>query len=38
MLVEDKYEGPRLENGKVTLKFMQVNKELGVNKPQTVGY
>jgi hypothetical protein len=30
MLVEDKYEGPRLENGKVTLKFMQVKKELGV--------
>ena len=29
MKVEDKYEGPRLESGKITLKFMQVSFLIG---------
>ena len=28
MQVEDKYDGPKLQDGKVTLQFMQVNKNI----------
>jgi hypothetical protein len=36
MKVEDKYEGPRMENGKVTLKFMQVGARYLTSKPTMV--